>query len=147
MQEPPSESAAYPFGLVGDSPEVQRVLRIIYKLANNRSPVLVTGESGTGKELVARALHAVAPGTRGVFVAVNVPALPASLVESELFGHLRGSFTGATAARRGLIEEASGGALFLDEIGEMPLELQPKLLRVLETQEVRPLGAEHAEKI
>ncbi len=148
MQEPPpSESAAYPFGLVGDSPEVQRVLRIIGKLANNRCPVLVTGESGTGKELVARALHAVAPGMRGVFVAVNVAALPASLAESELFGHLRGSFTGATAARRGLVELASGGTLFLDEIGEMPLELQPKLLRVLETQEIRPVGAEYAEKI
>ena len=147
QQLPLVEGAANPFGLVGDSPEIQRVLRIIHKLRGNRSPVLVLGESGTGKELVARALHAVSPGARGTFLAVNAAALPATLLESELFGHARGSFTGATATRRGLIEQADGGTLFLDEIGEFPLELQSKLLRALEEKEVRPVGAERVVRV
>jgi DNA-binding NtrC family response regulator len=135
------EGATSAFGLVGDSPEIHRVLRIIQKLKNNRSPVLLLGESGTGKELVARALHEVSPGVRGVFVAVNCAALAPTLAESELFGHTRGSFTGATEARQGLLEQAQGGTLFLDEIGELSLEIQAKLLRALETREVRPVGA------
>jgi transcriptional regulator with GAF, ATPase, and Fis domain len=135
------EGATSAFGLVGDSPEIHRVLRFIHKLKDNRSPVLLLGESGTGKELVARALHAVSPGVRGVFVAVNCAALAPTLVESELFGHARGSFTGATEARQGLIEQAQGGTLFLDEIGELSPEIQAKLLRALETREIQPVGA------
>src|ERR1043166_4601218 len=94
---PSSGSALSGFGLVGDSPEISRVLQTIQKLKGNRSPVLLLGESGTGKELAARALHAVSPGAKDTFVSVNAAALPASLIESELFGHVRGSFTGATA--------------------------------------------------
>jgi len=135
------------FGLVGDSPEIQRVRQTIQKLRGNRSPVLLLGESGTGKEVVARALHAVSPGWGGAFVAVNVATIPPALGESELFGHARGSFTGATGTRKGLIEQARQGTLFLDEIGELPLEIQAKLLRALEENEIRPLGAERAIRI
>jgi DNA-binding NtrC family response regulator len=135
------EDATSAFGLVGDSPEIHRVLRIIQKLKDNRSPVLLLGESGTGKELVARALHEVSPGARGVFVAVNCAALAPTLVESELFGHARGSFTGANETRQGLLEQAQGGTLFLDEVGELSLEIQAKLLRAIETREIRPVGA------
>ena len=139
-QTPPFEDAPPAFGLVGNSPEIQRVLRTIHKLKNNRWPVLLLGESGTGKELVARAIHAVSPGPRGVFVPVDSAALPSTLVESELFGHLKGSFTGATADKRGLIEQADGGTLFLDEVGELPLEIQAKLLRALQEKQIRPVG-------
>lgn len=135
------------FGLVGDSPELERVLRKIKNLTNNRFTVLIGGESGTGKELVARALHAVSPGPSGVFVGVDSASLPATLVEEELFGHARGSFTGAWKAKRGLMEQANGGTLFFDEIGELPLDIQPKLLRVLQEREVRPLGAEHTVRL
>ena len=141
QQLPLFEGAHSDFGLVGDSPEIQRVLRFIHKLRDNRSPVLLLGETGTGKELVARALHDVSHGASGAFIAINTAALPASLLESELFGHAKGSFTGATQSRRGLIEQAHGGTLFLDEIGEFPLELQAKLLRVLEEKALRPIGA------
>ncbi len=135
------EGAHSDFGLVGDSPEIQRVLRFIHKLRDKRSPVLLLGETGTGKELVARALHDVSPGAAGAFVAINTAALPGSLLESELFGHAKGSFTGATESRRGLIEQAHGGTLFLDEIGEFPLELQAKLLRALQENTIRPIGS------
>ena len=138
------EGAHSDFGLVGDSPEIQRVLRFIHKLRNNRSPVLLVGESGTGKKLVARAVHAVSPGACGVVVAVNASALPPTLLESELFGHVRGSFTGATGPQRGLFEQASGGTLFLDEIGEIAPEMQVKLLRALEEKVIRPIGAHRA---
>jgi two-component system response regulator HydG len=137
----PAEGANGNFGLVGDSPEIHRVLRIIRKLKNNRWPVLIEGESGTGKELVARALHAVAPGPSGVFVAVNSAALTHTLIESELFGHAAGSYTGAAGARQGLLEQAHGGTLFLDEIGDLALDLQTKLLRAVEDKSVRPVGS------
>jgi DNA-binding NtrC family response regulator len=140
-QLPFVEGATPGFGLVGDSPKIQRVLQKIRKLKGNRSPVLLLGESGTGKELVARALHAVSPGPSNTFVALNCAALPSTLADSELFGHARGSFTGALTARQGLIALAHGGTLFLDEIGDLPLEVQAKLLRALETCEIRPIGA------
>jgi len=109
-------------------------------VAPTGTPVLVTGESGTGKELLARALHELGPNPSGAFVAVNCGALPRELAESELFGHERGAFTGAAARRAGWFEEASGGTLVLDEIGELPLDLQPKLLRVLESGRLRRVG-------
>jgi DNA-binding NtrC family response regulator len=118
--------------------QVERALRI----APARAPVLVLGESGTGKELVARLLHELGPGSAGPFVAVNCGALSRELAESELFGHERGAFTGAGARRAGWFEEAAGGTLVLDEIGELPLPLQPKLLRVLETGRLRRVGGQ-----
>jgi two-component system response regulator AtoC len=136
-----AEGARANFGLLGDSPEIQRVLRIIDRLRGNRWPVLLEGESGAGKELVARALHAVSPGPSGAFVVINAAALAPSLIESELFGHAPGSYTGALGARQGLLEQAHGGTLFLDEVGELALEMQSKLLRAVEHKLVRPVGA------
>jgi DNA-binding NtrC family response regulator len=119
------------------------VLERLRRVAPSALPVLVTGETGVGKELAADALHRASSRRRRPFLALNCGALAASLVESELFGHVKGAFTGATADRPGLFESASGGTLFLDEIGELPLELQPRLLRVLEARAVRPIGAAH----
>jgi two-component system response regulator HydG len=127
--------------LVGASAAMQEVLALIQGAARADLNVLVTGESGTGKELVARAIHYNSARRRGPFVALNCAAIPETLLESELFGHVRGAFTGAAAARTGLVEEAHGGTLFLDEISEMSVALQAKLLRVLEDREVRPLGS------
>jgi DNA-binding NtrC family response regulator len=125
--------------LVGSSPAMQRLKDAMGRIAPIPSPVLITGESGSGKEVVARALHR-ASGVRGPFLAINCAALPADLVESELFGHERGAFTGAVALRKGAFESAAGGTLFLDEIGELPLAAQAKLLRVLEQREVTRVG-------
>jgi transcriptional regulator with GAF, ATPase, and Fis domain len=126
--------------IIGDDPALRAALARVALVAPTGTPVLVTGESGTGKELVARALHELGPNPSGPFVAVNCGALPRELAESELFGHERGAFTGAGARRAGWFEEASGGTLVLDEIGELPLDLQPKLLRVLETGRLRRVG-------
>jgi len=117
--------------LLGDSPAMQEVFRTIGRLSRSAISVLITGETGTGKDLVARALHEHSPRSGGPFVAINTAAIPAELLESELFGHERGAFTGAHTRRSGRFEEASGGTLFLDEIGDMPLALQTRLLRVL----------------
>jgi DNA-binding NtrC family response regulator len=125
--------------LIGDSPPFRRLLSLIEKVGNSRVGVLLQGESGTGKELVAEAVYHVRP--RGQFVPIDCSALPANLVESELFGYERGAFTGAAAPYDGLLRAANGGTAFFDEIGELPLEAQAKLLRVLQQQEVRPLGS------
>ena len=126
--------------LLGATPRMQRLFRLVQKVAPSDSTVLITGESGTGKELFARAIHLQSRRAHGPFVTVNCGAIPEGLIESELFGYVRGAFTGAATGRRGLIEDADGGTLFLDEIGETPLSTQVKLLRFLESNEVRRLG-------
>ena len=126
--------------IVGASPKIQRILRLVSRVAPTNSTVLLIGESGTGKELIARSLHVQSRRAQGPFVPVNVGAIPETLVESELFGYARGAFTGAAVEREGLIEEADHGTLFLDEISEMPQTAQVKLLRALESSEVRRLG-------
>jgi two-component system, NtrC family, response regulator AtoC len=128
-------------GIVGTSMKIQDVMRMISRLKETRTPVLITGESGTGKELVARAIHFRGPLAAMPFVAVDCGSLVPTLMESELFGHEKGSFTGALKTKAGLFQAANGGTIFLDEIGELPLELQAKLLRVLQEKEVRPVGS------
>ncbi|TVS12620.1 MAG: nitrogen regulation protein NR(I) [Wenzhouxiangella sp.] len=134
------EGESHPDGMVGSSPAFQDMIRVIGRLSGSDIPVLITGETGTGKELVARALHSHSPRARGPFVAINTAAIPEDLLESELFGHERGAFTGAADKRLGRFEQASGGTLFLDEIGDMPLSLQSRLLRVLAEGEYYRLG-------
>jgi two-component system, NtrC family, response regulator AtoC len=129
-----------PSGIVGRSPQLATALALAEKVARHPSTVLVTGESGSGKELVARYVHRASPRAAAPFVAVNCGAIPESLLESELFGHAKGAFTGATTERDGLFAEADGGTLFLDELGELPMPLQVKLLRVLQEGEVRRVG-------
>ncbi len=128
--------------LIGSSPAMKRVFDIMKRVSKLDSSVLIMGESGTGKELVARALHKQGPRGSGPFIAVNCTAMPETLLESELFGHKGGAFTGAQKAHTGLFVQASGGTLFLDEIGDMPLELQPKILRAIEQRTVRPVGGD-----
>ncbi len=130
--------------LLGRSTAMQGVFALIRQAAPGEANVLITGESGTGKELVAKALHFNSPRADRPFVPVNCAAVPASLLESELFGHVRGAFTGAVTSRRGLFREAHGGTLFLDEIGDMAPELQAKLLRAIEDRNVRPVGSDQA---
>src|SRR5271168_3100942 len=125
--------------LVGQSPRIRQVLRLIDKLGHCRWPVLLLGETGTGKEVVARSMHAVSPV--GPFVTIDCSSMVGPLMESELFGHVKGAFTGAATAKIGLIETANGGTALFDEIGELPLDLQAKLLRVLQEKEFRPVGS------
>jgi two-component system response regulator AtoC len=126
--------------MVGASPRMQRIFRLIAKVAPTDSTVLLIGESGTGKELVARSIHLQSRRAERPFVAVNMGAIPETLMESELFGHVRGAFTGASSDRTGLIQEADTGTLFLDEIGDMPSAMQVKILRTLENNEIRRVG-------
>jgi DNA-binding NtrC family response regulator len=127
-------------GMIGGSAKMERVFELVRRLADAPAPVLITGESGSGKELIARALHDHSAKKSGPFLAINCGALAASIIESELFGHVKGAFTGAQTDKKGAFEAAQNGTLFLDEVGELPLELQPKLLRVLESRSVRRVG-------
>ena len=134
-----------PAGLVGQSRAICDVRRLIDKLGRSRAPVLLLGESGTGKEVVARAIHTTNPS--GEFVPIDCGALVGPLVESELFGHTRGAFTGAAEAKKGLVEVADGGTAFFDEIGDLPLDMQVKLLRLLQEREFRPVGSLRQHKV
>ena len=128
-------------GLIGTSPKMQRVYKLVEKVSQHKYPVLILGESGTGKELVARSIHFSGPRRNKSFCPVDCSSLTATLVESELFGYVKGAFTGAQQTRAGLFESADGGTIFLDEIGDLPVDLQSKLLRVLQEHEVRPVGS------
>ena len=134
-------------GIVGSSAKIQDVLRMVSRLKDTRTPVLITGESGTGKELVARAIHFRGAFANRPFVAVDCGSLVPTLIESELFGYEKGAFTGALKSRTGLFQSADGGTIFLDEIGELPLEMQAKLLRALQEKEVRPVGSNQPVKV
>src|SRR2546425_7046045 len=134
-------------GIVGASAKIQDVLRMISRLKDTHTPVLIAGESGTGKELVARAIHFRGPFANRPFVAVDCVSLVPTLIESELFGYEKGAFTGALRSKTGLFQSASGGTIFLDEIGELPLEMQAKLLRVLQEKEIRPVGSNQKIKV
>ncbi len=140
-----SETAVH--GIVGSSAKVQDVLRLVARLKDTRTPVLIYGESGTGKELVARAMHFRGAFANRPFVAVDCGSLVPTLIESELFGYEKGAFTGALKSKQGLFQAADGGTIFLDEVGELPLELQAKLLRVLQEKEVRPVGSNQRVKV
>jgi DNA-binding NtrC family response regulator len=144
-EESPVSEAVHPgTGLVGSSEEMKKLIQVIEKMAPVSATALIIGETGTGKELVARALHDLSERAEAPFVAINCGAISPELVESELFGHEKGAFTGAGSDRKGAFEQADGGTLFLDEIGELSMGLQPKLLRVLESGEIRRVGAQNA---
>ena len=130
--------------MVGRSPAMEKLYRILSKVAFSTHPVLILGESGTGKELVARSIHENGPRSNKPFICVDCSSLVPTLIESELFGHVKGAFTGANRSKVGLLASANGGTVFLDEIGELPLDLQTKLLRALQEKEVRPVGANHS---
>jgi transcriptional regulator with PAS, ATPase and Fis domain len=138
------ENAPY---LIGEHPLIQKINQLITKVAATDATVLIMGESGTGKELVARAIHMQSPRADRPFIPVNCGAIPAELLESEMFGHERGAFTGAVGQRAGMFQLATGGSIFLDEVGEMSPLLQVKLLRVLQDREVRPVGADRSFKV
>src|SRR3979409_1559509 len=127
-------------GLIGNAPAMRKALELVAKVAPSKASVVITGQSGTGKEMVARAIHDLSPRRDKPFIAINCSAIPASLMESEMFGHERGAFTGADQRRLGCWELADGGTLFLDEVGEIPVELQSKFLRVLEEERLRRRG-------
>ncbi len=134
-------------GLIGGNARMREIYSIIEKIAPTATTVVIDGETGTGKEVVAQAIHSLSPRVRNDFVVFDCGAVPPNLIESELFGHEKGSFTGAVMTRQGLFEQADGGTLFLDELGELPLDLQPKLLRALEQREVRRVGSAKASKV
>jgi DNA-binding NtrC family response regulator len=140
----PSDRCA---GLIGGNGRMREIYSIIEKIAPTATTVVIDGETGTGKEVVAQAIHSLSPRSRNDLVVFDCGAVPPNLIESELFGHEKGSFTGAVMTRQGLFEQADGGTLFLDELGELPLDLQPKLLRALEQREVRRVGSAKAAKV
>ena len=140
-----SETAVH--GIIGSSAKIQEVLRVVSRLKDTRTAVLISGESGTGKELIARAIHFRGAFANRPFVAVDCGSLVPTLIESELFGYEKGAFTGALKSKQGLFQSADTGTIFLDEIGELPLELQAKLLRVLQEKEVRPVGSNQRVKV
>jgi len=142
-----SETDAAMHGIIGDSIGIQHVLRMISRLKDTRTPVLISGESGTGKELVARALHFHGSLAGRPFVAVDCGSLVPTLIESELFGYEKGAFTGALRSKQGLLQSADTGTIFLDEVGELPLEMQAKILRFLQEKEVRPVGSNQKVKV
>src|SRR4249919_3102641 len=129
--------------IIGHSGEMEKIYRILSKVAQSTHPVLVLGESGTGKELIARTIHSFGPNSQKPFLPVDCGSLVPTLIESELFGYVKGAFTGANRSKDGLLASAEGGTVFLDEIGELPLELQAKLLRALQEKEIRPVGSTH----
>ena len=133
--------------IIGSSPQMEKVFAIVNKVADTEAAVLITGESGTGKELIARSIHANSSRRDAPFIAINCAAIPRDLLESELFGHEKGAFTGAVGSKPGKFQLADGGTLFLDEVGELPVALQPKLLRVLQEKEVEPVGGTKAHKL
>ena len=133
--------------LRAESPAMRSILEQLRQVAPTTATVLITGETGTGKEKVAQTLHHLSPRREKPFIKVNCSALPATLIESELFGHVKGAFSGAATARKGRFELADGGTLFLDEIGDLPLDLQPKLLRAIQEKEIDPLGSESPRKV
>jgi two-component system response regulator PilR (NtrC family) len=139
----PAPSVTDRLALLGDSRAMRELRHMIVKLARNQAPVYISGESGTGKELAARLIHHQGPRSNRAFVPVNCGAIPQELVESELFGHRRGSFTGAVSDKPGLFQAAEGGTLFLDEVAELPLPTQVKLLRVIQEKQMRPVGSQH----
>ncbi len=143
-----SSADAYDFeGLIGRSPALAKEIKRVKKVARSKSTVLIIGETGTGKELIASAIHKNSPRVGKPFKVVNCAALSETLLESELFGHVKGAFTGAVADKKGILEAADGGTLFLDEIGDMPLSMQAKLLRTLESGEVQPVGSHNAHRV
>jgi len=142
-----SETETAVHGIIGNSPGIQHVLRLISRLKDTRTPVLISGESGTGKELVARALHYRGAFASHPFVAVDCGSLVPTLIESELFGYEKGAFTGALRSKQGLLQSADTGTIFLDEVGELPLEMQAKILRFLQEKEVRPVGSNQKVKV
>jgi len=142
-----SETETAVHGIIGNSTGIQNVLRLISRLKDTRTPVLISGESGTGKELVARALHFRGAMANLPFVAVDCGSLVPTLIESELFGYEKGAFTGALRSKQGLLQSADTGTIFLDEVGELPLEMQAKLLRFLQEKEVRPVGSNQKVKV
>lgn len=146
-QSQPTEEVNFGADIIGEAPAMQEVFRAIGRLARSNITVLINGESGTGKELVAQALHRHSPRSQAPFIALNMAAIPKELLESELFGHEKGAFTGAHVQRKGRFEQADGGTLFLDEIGDMPIELQTRLLRVLSDGEFFRVGGHSSVKV
>ena len=141
-----SGQVASPFP-IGKHPLMEKIHSMVQRLAGADATVLITGETGTGKELVARALHNLSPRKSRPFVPINCAAIPEGLLETELFGHVRGAYTSALTSRQGMFQVANGGTLLLDEVGEIPFSLQAKLLRVLQNREVKPVGADQSKEI